>query len=411
MTGSVEPGDAERLVVFAKTRRRVDQQALGRFIRDTGLPDRTREDRAAARALFMELAPLQTPGVEDVSRSLLASAEGRDVASVGITVWPSLVSTTSGQVSNMEWSRFAAWHSSLATQVYAKGAGIVYSPTATSDGHRAGASVTHVNALVLDADGTGDWTEIWDFLTGKGFAVMAHRSGGHQASIPKWRLILPLHEPFSTASQEGREAWRSVYSSCRVVFGSIARLRGWGFDPATSGPAHGWFPGYRRSIEAEPREVRWSYGACLDLGALVPRLPRDPVVPPALGAGPAAGSQATSLLRLAFQQSEMLGRDLGGGRTAVLCPWNSLHSDPLPPGADPTSSTVIFVASSGANIGGFHCLHASCGPKAPEEVLEQLPAEAVVLARELHKQAAVDDTGTDPSRLPYFPTWRRDQGF
>ena len=110
-------------------------------------------------------------------------------------------------------------------------------------------------------------------------------------------------------------------------------------------------------------------------------------VPPALLAmlsaprpahGPAGDGDALgTVLGKAFAHAGMLGRSLGQGRHAVVCPWEHEHTS----GARFDSSTAIFPAKAGSGLGGFTCLHSHCAGRTWRDVVEALPREAVQRAR------------------------------
>ena len=86
-----------------------------------------------------------------------------------------------------------------------------------------------------------------------------------------------------------------------------------------------------------------------------------------------------SLLRLAFAEAGMLGHELGGGKVAVRCPWESQHST----GTRFNGSTLLWPPVNGGNIGGFWCSH-HCGSRDWGDVLDVLPPEAVERAWARH---------------------------
>lgn len=110
-------------------------------------------------------------------------------------------------------------------------------------------------------------------------------------------------------------------------------------------------------------------------------------VPPALlamlqatgksASGIAPGDALSTVLGRAFQLAGMLGRSLGQGRHAVVCPWEHEHTS----GARFDSSTAIFPAKPGSGLGGFTCLHSHCAHRTWRDVVEALPRESVRQAR------------------------------
>ncbi len=408
---------------FAAAQAQTDRQAFNRFLASKGLNVADAVSKERAKQEFMSLTPLLDDGVAGVAHQALAGAVGPPVTSITSTVWKRVDMTHGGIPCVGTWAEYGAWHLMLAQAVAAKGEGIAYSPSVNRDGHRCNASTVQMTALILDDDGTGDWFTLWAVLMSLGLAALGHRSGGHREGLPKWRMVFPLAAPFDTSTPESVLAWRSAYASARTVFGALAGLVGPGFDPATDGPHHPWYPGSRRSLADSPREVLQTHGATLNLAALLARLP-----PPLLHQGavqrevglshsglpprgplPASleGDQAASLLELAFSEAGMLGRRLREGKLAVICPWNQSHTTPLPSGLEASSSTIIWPSTSAANLGGFSCAH-SCGSPSVELVLDALPSDAVWRARQRHIGADRPGARFSPRieidpRLPLLP--------
>jgi putative DNA primase/helicase len=72
-----------------------------------------------------------------------------------------------------------------------------------------------------------------------------------------------------------------------------------------------------------------------------------------------------------FQAAGMYGKDLGGGKHGVRCPWETDHST----GSDGTD-TVVYEAS-GAQGPGFRCLHAHCEGRGIRDVRDYFGTEEV----------------------------------
>lgn len=388
---------------LAAARAATSRSAFARFVAAAGLVLTDAASKAAARARFDALTPLLDGSVTQMSYDALSRARAAPSQAVTVTIWPAIDRTHGGVPWVASWADFSGWLAQLGHAIAAKGQGIVYNPTLTTDGHRNNRSTVAVHELILDCDGTGTWDELWRVATALGIALLTHESGGAAPGVPKWRAVIPLARPFAVASPGGAEAWRAAYATCRIVFGSLARLRGAGFDPATDVASHAWYPGCRRTTAAPPRRTYCVGGAALDLDALVAALPpsRQPVTPTARGRWV---SEFPSFLEVLFAEADMLGRDLGQGRSAVICPWNDCHTAPLGEIVEPSSATVIFPPNSAANIGHFYCSHAACGPRSLDDLLAVLPADAVQAARLQHRHGRHVD-GAMPFRksLPSLP--------
>ncbi|MFP2923798.1 hypothetical protein ACLESO_01015 [Pyxidicoccus sp. 3LG] len=369
--------------VFLDALHATDRQALNRYVSERdGASDAAQKE--ALKRDFMRLPLLDQEELREMALHALHSAVGPPVTDTIWMQWHGIEHTWDGIPWKGPWADYGRRHMEWAQLVVPKGQGPVYNPTANTTGYRNNASTQALHALHLDADGVGDWWDLLRVLMELGLAVLIHRSGGHTPELPKWRVILPLAQPFVVGGAEsGVLAWRNGYATARVAFGALARLTGPGFDPATDGPHHPWFPAARRRVEDPVREVYQLHGATLDLHALLRSLPAPHPTPPRTSPRSSTSTGTPSLLQLAFEAAGMLGRPLGGGKYAVLCPWNELHTQPLKPNEAPTSSSVIFASTGEGNMGQFHCAH-SCGTRGAPDVLDALPAYAVEHARAHH---------------------------
>ncbi|WP_426730735.1 hypothetical protein [Myxococcus faecalis] len=369
--------------VFLDALHATDRQALNRYVSQRGGAMDAAQKEALKRD-FMRLPLLEHEALRELALHALRTALGPSVTTTTWTEWPGIEHTWGGAQRMDSWENYGRRHLEWAQLVLPKGQGRVYNATANTTGYRNNASTQALHALHLDADGVGDWWDLLRVFMELGLAFLIHRSGGHTPELPKWRAILPLAQPFIVGGEEsGVLAWRNGYAAARVVFGTLAQLTGPGFDPATDGPHHPWFPAARRRVEDPVREVYQNPGATLDLHALLRSLPAPHSTPPRTSPRPSASAGTPSLLQLAFEAAGMLGRSLGNGKYAVVCPWNELHTQPLRPDEAPTSSSVIFASTGEANMGQFHCAH-SCGTRKAREVLDALPAHAVGHAQARH---------------------------
>jgi hypothetical protein len=385
--------------VFLRTRYATDRQALNRYVAERGsAQDAVR--RAALKSEFNQLPLLVDEGLRRMAYRALSASAGPPVIATTWTEWVSIEQTWEGRRVTMAWEHYGRQHMAWTQLVAAKGQGPVYNPTSNATGYRNNPNTLEMYALHLDADGVGDWSALIQVLVGMGLAFLIHRSGGHTPTLPKWRIILPLARPFLTTGEQGVLAWRAAYAAARVIFGALAQLTGPGFDPATDGPHHPWFPAMRRKLEDPMREVYQNHGATLDLHALPAQLPAQPAPTAQRPHQRTSGQGAPSLLQLAFGAAGLLGRELGNGKFAVVCPWNHLHTAPLQPDEVATSSTVIFPPSNDSGLGQLYCAH-SCGSRSAQEVLDELPPHAVEYARACHRPQR--GLGILFGRLPSLP--------
>jgi hypothetical protein len=84
------------------------------------------------------------------------------------------------------------------------------------------------------------------------------------------------------------------------------------------------------------------------------------------------GNAADSFLALAFHHAGWLGKRIDDRRINCHCPWENEHSQKSGSGG-----TVIFAPNEESPNGLFWCSHSSHGTKTQDDVLAELPAEAI----------------------------------
>lgn len=214
--------------------------------------------------------------------ALTALAEARGVLVDGSTPFPATLwlggatDTYDGRAFTGSIAQFVALLEARATVIAPKRTGWIVEPTTNPTGRRTNQATLALHALFLDADGTGEWHSLIAELKTLGLAFIAYQSGGWSSQVPKWRVILPLTRPFDTSNEQKQTAWKTLYTHCRVVFGTLAQLKGVGFDPATETPCSPWFLTERRAASDTTRQVIWQAGYSLDLTALCLALPDVP---------------------------------------------------------------------------------------------------------------------------------------
>jgi hypothetical protein len=243
-----------------------------------------RSDAAAVAAAYERWRSeplLRLPGVLELSLRAIGAARGRQIT--GNEPFPGSVwlGGKSDTDDGRDWrGNFGQWVKMLhhrATLVAPKGAGWVYEPTTNPSGRRTNAATLAMHALFLDCDGTGTWDKLLAVLDSLGYAHVAYQSGGWTPTMPKWRIVFPLHAPFSTATEQGIVAWKGIYNHARIAFGAVAELLSVGFDPATETPCCPWFLTEKRRPEDPDRQIiARTEGYSLDLAALALALPDIP---------------------------------------------------------------------------------------------------------------------------------------
>ncbi|MDC0743168.1 DNA primase family protein [Polyangium mundeleinium] len=307
--------------------------------------------------------------------------------------------TTEGKAAWGTWQNFAGMMSDNAERVVDKGEGLWFTPALSSNGGCRDADIVAITQLAHDCDGAGDWFVLREVLDAAGLAYIVQRSSSHKPEKPKWHLHIPLSEPWQGTKTE----WRAIYRHCVGWFSAAAELAHdlqaqpirYGFDHATDRLGQPWFPAARRT-ETDPAPATICVpGDALDLHAFLEatgfdpalaeqealaatparkqRSPKTGVYTPVVGdVGPAGG-----LLKRAFRHAGWLGPEMEEGKAKVQCPWEDQHTT----GSRFDSSTILFSARPGDEVGWFHCKHSHCCDRQQQEVLDALPDEALEQAR------------------------------
>lgn len=281
--------------LFLTARRAVGRSGLTEFLKTENIAMNDAAGKLAATARYHELPLLLDENLRNFSREILRKSRGTKIdenSPFQATLWFwGATATRGGQPFRRSLKNFVELLEERATKFAAKREGWVIEPTANVDGHRTNSSTSAIFALFLDCDGRGNWDFLLETLENLGFCFVAYQSGGWTPEKPKWRVVLPLAQPFDTSSEKKQDAWKQVYHHARVVFGAVAQLRGEGFDPATDTPCCPWFLTERRQPADPPRTVVWRPGHALDLMSLVLELPPIEMAPVREHEGPRAASQ------------------------------------------------------------------------------------------------------------------------
>lgn len=265
-------------VAFLAARRSTDRSACGRWCKAQGIEKTDATVYEAAKARWRSLPWLLDPIVHNVAARLLPQVLGAQVTDA--TLFPSML-WFGGASDTYGGNRFKGTLGDFITHVLEaraqkiapKRTGWVVTPTSNTDGHRINESTIAMHALNLDCDGLGDWGLLLKKLDTIGLAYIAYQSGGWSPTSPKWHVLIPLARPFDTSSPEKIEAWKSAYTSARVIFGALAALPGEGFDPTVETPCIPIFITERRDENDPPRIVIKHLGVALDIEALAAALP------------------------------------------------------------------------------------------------------------------------------------------
>jgi hypothetical protein len=264
-------------VSFITARRNTDRSACERWLKSQNLPD----DAAvcqAAKERWSKLAFYNDPLLRDLAWRVVGACKGPQVN--GTTPFPCTV-WYGGATKTYGGLRFTGTLSDYITHVLearareiaAKRTGWVVTPTTNVDGHRTNASTTAMHALNFDCDGRGTWDKLSATLGSLGVCFVAYQTGGWTPITPKWHIIMPLAKPFDTSTPEKIAAWKSAYTSARVIFGALAELPGEGFDPTVETPSIPIFVTERRAENDPPRATIHHFGAAFNIETMVQMLP------------------------------------------------------------------------------------------------------------------------------------------
>jgi hypothetical protein len=263
---------------FLSARAAADRGAYLRWFKAEGIDKNDLAAVAAADTRWRSLSLLRVPGLLALSQSALGAARGRR-ANGGDRFPASLWlggarDTDDGRDFLGTAGDFVKLLHHRATVIAPKGKGWVIEPTTNPSGRRTNDATVAMHALFLDCDGTGEWIKLLTALDGYGFVYVAYQSGGWSSSVPKWRVVLPLHAPFSTTTDVGIRQWKGIYNHARIVFGAVGDLLSVGFDPATETPCCPWFLTEKRAPDDSERQIIARLeGYTLDLAALALALP------------------------------------------------------------------------------------------------------------------------------------------
>lgn len=264
--------------IFLAARSATSRSAYTQHLRREGV-DENSDELALKTAIekFRNLPLLHDSKLLDSSLHALSEARGRTLN--GTEPFPSMLwlggatDTYDGRAFNGNIVQFVKLLNDRARVHAPKRSGWVIEPVSNIDGHRTNASTKKMHALFLDCDGSGTWDDLLGVLNRFDFCFVAYQSGGWSPTIPKWRVVLPLHAPHDTSTEMGQLAWKVIYNHARVVFGAIARLLSVGFDPATETPCCPWFLTEKRDPVDAERKVIYRSGHALDLTAFMLALP------------------------------------------------------------------------------------------------------------------------------------------
>lgn len=266
---------------FITARRSTDRSACERWVLAQGVAKTDATAFEAAKDTWRSLSLLSDPSLKPFALQTLSQALGGSVTAQ--TRFPSMI-WYGGATDTYRGYAFKGTVGDFVTHVLVarsheiaeKRCGWVVTPTTNLDGHRVNASTVEMHALNLDCDGRGHWDRLLAALEQLGLCFMAYQSGGWSPATPKWHILIPLARPFDTSAPDKIAAWKSAYTSARVIFGALAELPGEGFDPTVETPSIPIFITERRRPEDLPRQVVFREGRALDIEALVAALPQIP---------------------------------------------------------------------------------------------------------------------------------------
>ncbi len=282
------------------------------------------------------------------------------------TAWSSLTATKSGKECRKTWNQFKTVMSDRRSFL-GKDTHPGWSAARFKDGHRKAESVTEVTALVLDFD--HDYTieqarEAFSSIEG-----FLHTSKSHTEAEPAFRLVLALSRPVTR--NEYAVLWRLVAAACDHHL-----------DPACKDPCRFWYMPGVLSDDAPFVAEEWP-GEPLDADAIISACIREDDNPLSLKPKVTQKSNGTSsylgkgILHAAFEARGWTGKEIDGEKVEAICPWVSSHT----PGKGSPSSTVLYPAKPGHEMGHLHCSHAHCSNRTIDDVLALFTQDELDAAR------------------------------
>lgn len=214
-------------------------------------------------------------------------------------------------------------------------------------------NVKQVGLLIFDFEHgplPSDFLAAWDE-----YAFVIYSSHHCTEADIRWRAVFPL-----SRLMDG-ENWEAFYRRAQT---HLAQDRA---DPVNCNPSRLWF------LPSAPRDApvfaRYHKGRLLD-PAEIPEPPPAPAPPPRPRvAGPrpeGTGDYRTLDIVRWFSDHGHYGRQIEPGKHAVLCPWESDHTEQR--GAE-DSDTVIWEAEPGKRP-VFYCAHAHCADRTLSTVMD-----------------------------------------
>lgn len=214
----------------------------------------------------------------------------------------------------------------------------------------------------------------WDFLGSSNIGVSAIGSGVIIVDVDDPDAVedLPgsLPHTWTVLTARGSQHHYRMPDGMAPIWMGIPgrvdiRWRGYGILPPSihpTGRIYTWEASSRIDDTPLARAPSWLVGLSR---------PTKPIIPD--------GSATDSFLGVAFASLGWVGREVGGGRLCVRCPWAEGHSDRRGYGGD--SSCVILPPGKGApRFGAWSCRHGSCSGRKTEDAIAWLPKEALVAA-------------------------------
>lgn len=92
---------------------------------------------------------------------------------------------------------------------------------------------------------------------------------------------------------------------------------------------------------------------------------------------PGVSTHGTGVLFQAFKARGWVGREIGPGKWAVVCPWGSAHEH----GRPLDTSTVLFAPADDQEVGVFHCSHSHCSSRRNRDVITFFGPDEIRRAR------------------------------
>lgn len=256
------------------------------------------------------------------------------------------------------------------------------------------AVIFDVDGHEVPAEGRGAWWAEEKIKIG----ALAHYHRGALAYQTRggYRLVFRLGAPVVITDGSDAKSWTALY-------GAWVRYLARRFGIVADGGCKDWtrlfrLPHATREEGGKPEDLE-IIGDPNAIGVWGCELSADdmreePKAVHAPNTRPAISYTGRGRLVEAFANRGWVGQEIDPGKHAAICPWSTNHTK----GDEFDTSTIIYEATPGRDLGWFHCSHSHCTDRSLEDVLRNFTAKELgICGAENGGKAcpATDDLYTD----------------